>query len=114
MNEIHPSLVADSSLLPQLLHRGPERFRRSLMVRNPPFSLRIREERLVKILRQVSPVLVHHGPHCAYHAPESGVLYRGSQVQAFVYDASLRHLCRMTSREKCELSSGQIRANNLE
>ena len=78
MNEIHPSLVIDSSLLPQLLHRGLERFRRSFMVRSPLFSLRIQEERLVKILRQVSPVLVRHSPHRADHAPESGVLYRSS------------------------------------
>ena len=80
MNEIHPSLVADPSLLPQLLHREPERFRRSFMVRCPLFSLRIREERLVKILRKVSPVLVHHSPHYADHAPESGVRIRPRMV----------------------------------
>ena len=114
MNEIYPSLVGDPSLLPKLLHRGLERFRRPFVIRYPLISPRIREERLVKILRQVPSILIHHRPHCADHAPESTVLHSGCQVQAFVNDASLRHLGSVTSRQKCEFGSGQIRANDLE
>ena len=114
MNEIHPSLQADLSLPPEFLYRQPERLRRSFMIRNPLISPRIREERLVKTLRQLLAILVHHRPHRADHAPESGVLYRSSQVKSLVHDASFGHLSRVTSREKCEFGSGQIRANNLE
>jgi hypothetical protein len=114
MNEIYPSLEGNASLPPQLLHRKPKRFRRSFMERYPLFPPRIREERLVKILRQVPSVFVHHRPHCADHTAESGILYRSSQVQAFVYNASFRHLGRVTSREKCEFGGGEIRAHDFE
>ena len=92
MNKIHPSLQGDPSLLPQFRHREPERFRRSFVIRYPPILLRILEECLVKILRQVLSILVRHSPHRADHAPESGVLHRSCQVQTLVRDAPFRHL----------------------
>jgi hypothetical protein len=114
MNEVHPSLQRNPLLPPQLLHRKTERFRRSFVVRYPPIPPRIREERLVEILRQVSAILVYHRPHCTNHTPESGVLYRSSQVNSLVHDAPFRHLSRVTSGEKCELGSGQISAHDFE
>ena len=112
MNEIYPSLQGDPSLPPQLLHRDPERFRRSFIIWYPLIPPRIRKECLVKILRQLLAILVHHRPHRADHTQESGVLYRSSQVQAFVYNASFRHLGRVTSREKREFGGRKMRAYN--
>ena len=114
MNEIHPSLQIDLSLLPKLLHREPKCFRGSFMIRSPLFSLRFRKECLVEILRQVPSIHVTHRPHRADHAPESAVLYRGGQVQTLVYDASFRHFGRVTSGQKCEFGNGQICAYDLE
>ena len=62
------------------------------MIWYPPVSPQILKERLVKILRQVPAIIVYHSPHRAHHAPESGVLYRSSQVQTLVYDAPFRRL----------------------
>src|SRR6266702_6621073 len=113
MNEIHPSLQG-ASLPPQLLHREPERFRRSFMIRYPLFSSRSREQRLVKIFRQVLSIFIHHRPHRPDHAPEPAVLYRSRKVESFIDDASFSHLSCVTSREKCEFGGGQIRAHDLE
>ena len=114
MDEVGLSLQCDESLPPHILYRKPERFRRSFVIRCALFLPRIREERLVKILCQDLAILVRHCPHCADHAPESGVLYRSRQVQAIVYDAPFRHLGCVASREKCKFGSGVICANNIE
>src|ERR1700733_8087978 len=105
MNEIHPSLQGDPSLPPKPLHREPERFRRSFMIRCPFISSRSREQCLVKMFRQVPSVFIHHGPHGPDHTAKPAVLYRSREVQSLVDDASFSDLSRVTSGEKCEFGS---------
>jgi hypothetical protein len=111
MNEVNPSLQSDFPFPPQFLHREPECLRRSFVVRRPS---RIRERRLVKILRQIPTIFVDHRPHRAQNAAESAVLHRSRQVKPLVHDTSFSHLSRVTSRKKREFGSVDMGAHDLE
>ena len=86
MHKVHPSFQSDSSLSLQLLYRISQCFRRSHIVRHA-WVLGSRKWRLVKVLRQVSPVRIRHFSHCANDASELTVLHCSSKVKSLIGNA---------------------------
>ena len=100
MYKVHPSLQADSSLLPQFLCSNTERSCSPLIIRYT--GLFAGEQGLVEIPCQVSPVRICHLPHRPDDTPESTVLHRCGEVQCLVSYARFRNFRSVTAGKKCE------------
>ena len=77
-------------------------------------SLPTGEHRPVKVLGEVLPIRISHGPHRPNDASESTVLRRSSKVQRFIGRALVGQFRRMASRQECKFSIWKLRSYNID
>src|SRR6267142_361956 len=112
MNKVHPTLQRYTTLSPQVLHSVSKRHRRPLVVAR---SIRlVRENRLVKVARQVPPIHIGHRPHRPNDTSETAKLHGCGEMEHLVRDALVRQLRGVTSGQEGELGIGELRSHDVE